>query len=184
MSKLNDVGLPIVVRSKSGAEALAFEYELQDLGFKHWGQKGHCYGMALTWVNIHTRIFAPGLPGIQICAHICGKIIPLADFREIMRIFDLGELKGTTLAERGIPYPTEAQLEERRRIKRLKIEFTNEQRQPGVKNPLTPDQVLYFQIGWGGLGYPSDEVVQNVAEELLPKGAGVNEIRSRLVDFI
>ena len=36
-----------------------------------------------------------------------------------------------------VPCPTEAQLEERRRIKKLKIEFTNEQRQPGVKNPLT-----------------------------------------------
>ena len=64
------------------------------------------------------------------------------------------------------------------------MEITQEQRKPGLKNPLTPKQVGIFQKGWGAFCPPSAEEIQKVAEELLPQGANEQELINRLADFV
>ena len=63
------------------------------------------------------------------------------------------------------------------------LEITPEQRKPGLKNPLTQEQVARFQTGWGAFCPPNEEEIQEIAEELLPQGAEVAEIMNRLADL-
>jgi hypothetical protein len=64
------------------------------------------------------------------------------------------------------------------------VEITNEQRKPGLKNPLTKEQVEDLRRGWGGFAPPTVEETQAIAEELLPNGGTISDILDRMADLV
>ena len=66
----------------------------------------------------------------------------------------------------------------------MSFEITPEQRVPGLKNPLTQEQIENLLKGWGPFVEPTEAEIQQVAEELLPKGANRDDLLNKLVDFI
>jgi hypothetical protein len=67
------------------------------------------------------------------------------------------------------------------------LEITREQRAKGLRDPLRPEQVDYFMDQWkssmGAFCPITRQDIQEVAAELLPMGAGKEEIADRLIDL-
>jgi hypothetical protein len=64
------------------------------------------------------------------------------------------------------------------------LEITPEQREPGLKNPLRPEQVKDLQKGWGMFCVPTEEVIQKIAEEYLPQGATIGDLEDRIAAIV
>ena len=60
---------------------------LQQEGFVPWGKKG-TYCMEWIYINIHSKIFAPGIPGIKVTDVVCNHAITFDEFLTIYEIFN------------------------------------------------------------------------------------------------
>lgn len=69
-------------------EADFFNY-LKEEGFRSWGQKGN-WGCAWVYVNVNSKLFAPGMPGIPITQCVVskytGSALSIDEFKEIWEI--------------------------------------------------------------------------------------------------
>ena len=72
---------------------------LKNEGFVSWGRKGTYIGVDWIFINITSKVFAPGMPGVGITPTICNHAISLDEFMTIYNIFKKYEgLDGTELA--------------------------------------------------------------------------------------
>ena len=60
---------------------------LKDEGFISWRQKGTYDGVDWIYINITSKVYAPGMPGIGITQEICGHAVTLDEFMTIYNIF-------------------------------------------------------------------------------------------------
>lgn len=65
---------------------------LRVAGFKSWGHEGH-WGMPWVYVNLNSKIYAPGMPGIPITESICDHAITIEEFFTIYKIYEKYEGK-------------------------------------------------------------------------------------------
>ena len=63
------------------------------------------------------------------------------------------------------------------------LEITPEQRAPGLRNPLRPQQVKHLMRGWGSFCPPTEEDIQETAESCLPHGASLADLTNLLADL-
>ena len=60
---------------------------LKEEGFTSWGRKGVYSGVDWVYINLTSKIFAPGMPGIPITSVIGNHAITLDEFKTIYYIF-------------------------------------------------------------------------------------------------
>lgn len=60
---------------------------LTEHNFTSWGCKGH-FGCTWVYVNMNSRLFAPGMPGIPITSAIGNHAVTIEEFMTIYQIFD------------------------------------------------------------------------------------------------
>lgn len=61
---------------------------LRERGFRSWGRKGTYLGVDWVFININSKIFAPGMPGVQITRPIGQHAITFEEFKIIYNIFE------------------------------------------------------------------------------------------------
>lgn len=61
---------------------------LKERGFSSWGRKGSYLGVDWVFININSKIFAPGMPGVQITRPIGQHAITFDEFKAIYEIFE------------------------------------------------------------------------------------------------
>ena len=59
---------------------------LREEGFHSWGHQGN-YGCWWVYVNMDSKIFAPGMPGIAITHPIGNHAVTISEFHTIYKIF-------------------------------------------------------------------------------------------------
>ena len=71
---------------------------LKQNGFTKW-QIGHGYYNGIDWVfvNLNSKLFNPGMPGIKLTEPICDHAITIEEFKTIYAIFD--KYKGKSILE-------------------------------------------------------------------------------------
>lgn len=78
----------VVVSDRSLEDGDADFYKwLRSHGFKSWGHKGN-FGMSWVFVNLYSKIYAPGMPGIMIARPMCENGISIDEFMEIYDILE------------------------------------------------------------------------------------------------
>lgn len=60
---------------------------LTENGFKKWNDKGYYNGCNWVYVDLQTKIFAPGIPGINITNVVFNHSITLDEFINIYKIY-------------------------------------------------------------------------------------------------
>ncbi len=78
-----------VVRDESllkGWDSPIYEW-LKSEGFVSWGQKGVFDRVDWVYININSKVFAPGMPGINITSTIGNHAITLDEFKTIYQIY-------------------------------------------------------------------------------------------------
>ena len=60
---------------------------LKDEGFISWGRKGTYLGVDWIFINLTSKVYAPGMPGVGITPTICNHAITLEEFITIYNIF-------------------------------------------------------------------------------------------------
>ena len=72
---------------------------LWDHGFASWGRKGITQGVDWVYVNLYSKVFAPGLCGYPVTSVVCDHAITFDEFEIIYNIYQqyegLGALKMT-----------------------------------------------------------------------------------------
>ena len=60
---------------------------LRNEGFVSWGRKGTFLGVDWIYINITSKVFAPGMPGVGITRVIANHAITLDEFMTIYNIY-------------------------------------------------------------------------------------------------
>ena len=70
----------------AGGEAPLFKW-LREEGFVWDGGHGYFSNVNWVYINISSKVFVPGMPGVGITREICGHAITINEFRQIYCIF-------------------------------------------------------------------------------------------------
>ena len=78
----------IIVYDKSlkDFENSAFKEYLVSEGFRKW-IPGHSYETTWIYININTKVYAKGMPGINVTRHIGNHAVTIDEFKVIYNIF-------------------------------------------------------------------------------------------------
>lgn len=79
----------ILVKDKSlsqGWYAPLYKW-LKEEGFISWGRKGTYLGVDWIFINLTSKVYAPGMPGVGITPVICSHAVTLDEFMTIYNIF-------------------------------------------------------------------------------------------------
>lgn len=89
--KISDGSAAFLVKDKSLITELdeaPFYQWLKAKGFSHWGKHGYYNNVNWVFVNVNSKLFAPGLPGIKVADAIFEHAITIEEFKEIYEIFE------------------------------------------------------------------------------------------------
>ena len=78
-----------LVKDKSlfeGWDSFVYEW-LRREGFASWGRKGDYSCVDWVYVNVNSKVFAPGMPGIRVTSEIGNHAITFDEFLMIYNIF-------------------------------------------------------------------------------------------------
>ena len=71
---------------RDGWDAPLYQW-LKDEGFQTWGRKGTFLGVDWIFININSKVYAPGVPGIGVAPVIGEHAITLDEFMTVYQIF-------------------------------------------------------------------------------------------------
>ena len=69
-----------------GWEAPLYRW-LKENGFVSWGRNGVYEGVDWVYINLNSKVFAPGMPGVKIASVIGEHALTLNEFKQIYIIF-------------------------------------------------------------------------------------------------
>ena len=61
---------------------------LHENGFSSWGQKGIFDGVDWVYINLNSKLYAPGLPGIPVVSTVMNHAITFTQFKTIYQILN------------------------------------------------------------------------------------------------
>ncbi len=79
---------------KEGYESNFYKW-LRENGFKSWGKHGFFDGCPWIFVNLNNKIYAFGMPGIQITQEFGNHAVTIDEYMEIYNIFEKYQGKKT-----------------------------------------------------------------------------------------
>ena len=86
-ARISDGTAALLVCDKSlESDDAEFYTWMEEEGFASWGQHGN-YGCWWVYVNMDSKLFAPGMPGISITRTIGDHAITISEFKAIYSIF-------------------------------------------------------------------------------------------------
>jgi len=88
--KISDGSAAILVKDRSLAELQSnapFYQWLKEEGFEGWGRKGFFSGVDWIFININSKIMAPGMPGIGITYPFGNHAVTIDEFKTIYNIY-------------------------------------------------------------------------------------------------
>ena len=87
--KINGGSSCLLVKDQSlldGWEAPIYKW-LKEEGFVTWGKKGVFSGVDWIYINLETKIFAPGMPGVPLASVFGNHAITLEEFMTMYDIY-------------------------------------------------------------------------------------------------
>ena len=78
-----------LIKDKSlfeGWDSFVYEW-LRKEGFVSWGKKGDCSRVDWVYININSKVYAPGIPGIRVTSEIGPHAITFDEFLLIYNIY-------------------------------------------------------------------------------------------------
>lgn len=61
---------------------------LDEHGFSKWSNHGYYDSVDWVWINLNSKVYAPGMPGIKITSCICDHAVKISEFQSIWSIFE------------------------------------------------------------------------------------------------